>query len=132
MATTEQVKDESKNNNPEGKGGFGEHPENRNPGGWRKEVSFSYQYKRFMAMSIEEVEKWNKDTPKAKRTVVEDLAYRRVLAAKESLLDVKEMSDRTEGKAPQFIGIGGEGEYRKALVEFVGDDGDDTDSDSTG
>lgn len=101
---TQQDTPKDMNRNPEGKGGFGDHPEHRNPGGWRKEVSFSYQYKRFMAMSIAELEEYAK-TPKEKRTVVEDLAYGRVLAAKKSLPDVKEMTDRTEGKAPQAITI---------------------------
>lgn len=119
--TTEQAT--NMNRNPKGKGGFGDHPENRNPGGWRKEVSFSYQYKRFMAMTIPELEEYAA-LPKDKRTVVEDLAYTRVVAAKKSLNDVKEITDRTEGKAPQFIGLGGDDDYKKLLVEFVGDDGD--------
>lgn len=118
--TTEQ----DMNRNPTGKGGFQEHPENRNPGGWRKEVSFSYQYKRFMAMSIPELKKYQ-ELPDEKRTVVEDLAFARVLAAKKSLMDVKEITDRTEGKPPQFIGLGSGDEYKKALVEFVGEDGTD-------
>lgn len=100
--TTQQ--DNPKNNNPTGKGGFGDNPQNRNPGGWRKEVSFSYQYKRFMAMTSKELAEWA-TTPSDKRTVVEDLAYARVVAAKKSLADVKEMTDRTEGKPPQMIGM---------------------------
>lgn len=102
--TTQQDTPKDMNRNPEGKGGFGDHPENRNPGGWRKEVSFSYQYKRFMAMSLPEIEAYAA-LPKEKRTVVEDLAYHRVVAAKKSLMDVKEMTDRTEGRAPQSITI---------------------------
>lgn len=94
--TTQQVP------NPTGKGGFGDNPQNRNPGGWKPSVTFSYQYKRFMNMPMVELETWlrkNKDT----MTVVEHLAYKRVLAAKRSLSDVKEITDRTEGKAPQSI-----------------------------
>ncbi len=89
--------------------GFHTNPENRNPGGWRKEVSFSYQYKRFMAMTSKELAEWAK-TPSDERTVVEDLAYARVVAAKKSLADVKEMTDRTEGKAPQSIDLTSKGE----------------------
>ena len=84
--------------------GFHTNPERRNPGGWRKEVSFSYQYKRFMAMTSKELAEWA-TTPSDKRTVVEDLAYARVVAAKKSLPDVKELTDRTEGNAPQMIGL---------------------------
>ena len=43
-------------NNPTGKGGFGDHPENRNPGGWRPEYTPSYQYRRFMNMDSDEGE----------------------------------------------------------------------------
>lgn len=103
--TTEQATPQKDmNRNPEGKGGFKDNPQNRNPGGWRKEVSFSYQYKRFMAMTSKELAEWA-TTPSDKRTVVEDLAYARVVAAKKSLADVKEMTDRTEGKPPQMIGM---------------------------
>lgn len=97
MPTTQQVP-----GNPTGKGGFGDHPEHRSPGGWKPEVTVSYQYKRFMNMSVADLDKWlekNKDTMK----VVEHLAYKRVLEAKKSLPDIKEITDRTEGKAPQSI-----------------------------
>lgn len=123
MATQQVNKD--MNRNPTGKGGFGDHPENRNPGGWKPENSFSYQYKRFMNMTISDLEYWANNTPKDQRTVVEDLAYKRVVAANRSLNDIKEITDRTEGKAPQHLRIGGDGEAPIALVEFVGE-GDDT------
>lgn len=74
------------------------------PGGWRKEISFSYQYKRFMAMSVEELNEWLAK-PETEKLVVEDLAYRATRRAKDSLPDVKEMTDRTEGKAPQAIDL---------------------------
>lgn len=99
MPSTNQV---DKNMNPTGKGGFGDHPENRSDGGWNKEMVFSFQYRRFMNMPVKELESWlakSKDT----MTVVEHLAYKRVLAAKDSLPDVKELTDRTEGKAMQSI-----------------------------
>jgi hypothetical protein len=107
MSTTQQ--EGSKGNNPTGKGGFGDHPEHRNPGGWRKEVSFSYQYKRFMSMSVADLKKYA-DTPESNRTVVEDLAYSRVIAAKKSLPDIKEIADRTEGKPQQSVDVTSNGE----------------------
>lgn len=97
MPATQQA-----NNNPTGKGGFGDHPENRNPGGWKPEVTFSYQYKRFMNMPVKDFETWL-DKSKDTMTVVEHLAYKRVLEAKNSLPDIKEITDRTEGKAAQNI-----------------------------
>lgn len=106
MATTEQVKTPP---NPKGKGGFGDNPQNRNPGGWNKEMVFSYQYRRFMNMSVDELAAY-KNVPTSKRTVVEDLAYRRVVAAQNSLPDVKEMTDRTEGKPNQSVDVTTDGE----------------------
>ncbi len=108
--TTQQVP-----GNPTGKGGFGDNPQNRNPGGWKKEMVFSYQYRRFMNMTVAEIEEYSK-LPKENRTVVEDLAYNRVIAAKKSLPDVKEMTDRTEGKAPQAIDVTSGGEKLPTVI----------------
>ena len=96
--TTQQVEPP----NPTGRGGFGDHPENRNPGGWKKELVFSYQYRRFMNMTVTELRAYA-EVPESERTVVEDLAYSRVLDAKKSLPDVKEITDRTEGKPIQTV-----------------------------
>lgn len=118
MATTQQVNQPP---NPTGKGGFGDHPENRNPGGWRKEVSFSYQYKRFMAMTIDELAEWMKK-PMGEKTVVEELAHKAVARAKNSLADVKEITDRTEGKAPQFIGVGDKHDFEAAFQDLTAEE----------
>lgn len=90
------------NHNPTGKGGFGDNPQNRGDGSWDKTMVFSYQYRRFMNMTITELEEYSR-LPKSERTVVEDLAYQRVLAARTSLKDVKEITDRVEGKPKQSI-----------------------------
>jgi len=99
------MQDEYKNmnHNPAGRGGFGDHPENRSNGGWKREMVFSYQYKRFLSMSIEEFNEFEKLFPEDKRTVVEDLAYKTVQRAENSLRYVKEITNRTEGKAKQLI-----------------------------
>ena len=39
--TTDQAKD--MNRNPEGKGGFGDNPQNRNPGGWSKRDTLRFK-----------------------------------------------------------------------------------------
>lgn len=90
------------NNNPTGKGGFGDNPQNRGDGSWDKTMVFSYQYRRFMNMTITQLEEYSR-LPKDDRTVVEDLAYQRVLSARTSLKDVKEITDRVEGKPKQSI-----------------------------
>jgi hypothetical protein len=119
-STTQQVP------NPTGKGGFGDHPENRNAGGWKPEYVFSYQYRRFMNMTVEELEKYA-DTPVNERTVVEDLAYNRVVAAKQSLPDVKEITDRTEGKAQQSIDLTSGGDaFEPVTVRIINEPTRDT------
>lgn len=121
---TKQDEPRDMNLNPEGKGGFAENPQNRSNGHWKPENTFSYQYRRFMAMSPAELKEWAK-TPDDQRTVAMDLAFERIKAARSSIADVKEITDRIEGKAPQFIGLGGETEYKKSLVQFIGGDESD-------
>jgi len=108
--TTQQVDGNTKRvPNPTGKGGFGDNPGNRNPGGWNKENTISYQYRRFLNMTPNELEDFAK-TPKKERTVAMDIAYSQVLASRKSLPHVKEITDRTEGKAPQTIDMTSNGE----------------------
>jgi hypothetical protein len=82
--------------------GFNKHPENISPGGWKKENTISYQYNRFLNMTPEELKAFSQ-TPDKERTVAMDIAYSRVLASRKSLPDVREITDRTEGKAAQAI-----------------------------
>lgn len=56
--TTEQVK---KAPNPNGKGGFGDNPQNINPGGRPKNSMKSFVAKMFAEMSDEDKVKWLKD-----------------------------------------------------------------------
>lgn len=116
------------NYNPTGKGGFGDHPEHRSPGGWRKEVSISYQYKRFLAMSQTQLEEWDKNTPPESRLTAEALAYNRVVEAKDSLPDIKEITDRTEGKAVQSVEANINGEIPVSIVRFFDEADRDTDT----
>lgn len=112
--TTQQAND--MNRNPEGKGGFGDNPTNRNPGGWNKDQSISYWYNKIGRMSDDELAEFIPANQNQK------IALRRVQDALNDLNNTKEITDRTEGKAPQFIGLGGETEYKQALVRFVGGD----------
>ena len=112
--TTQQVP------NPTGKGGFGDHPENRNPGGWKPEYTFSYQYRRFMNMTVEEFKAWKDLTADKDKTMVEELAYVAVLKARSDIRDRQEITDRTEGKAPQTVIVdGGFFSKEKLKVEVV-------------
>lgn len=105
--------------NPTGKGGFGDNPENRNPGGWKKEDSISYQYNKIMRLSYDEMLEYKPET------VAQQIALQRIKTAikPEGLHDTKEITDRTEGKAPQSVDVTSDGQQiQPMLVKFVGDD----------
>jgi hypothetical protein len=110
--------------NPTGKGGFKDNPDNINRSGyWDSTMSISFQYKRFMKMTNKEFVAFGK-LPDDDKTVAMMIAYSQVLKSRSSLNHAKEVTDRTEGKAPQSIDLTSKGEQiRTALVEFVGDDG---------
>ena len=63
--------------NPSGKGGFGDHPENRSSGHWDKRHSMSYQYRYLMSLSVEEFEAFGR-RKKAEMTVAERSAYLKI------------------------------------------------------
>lgn len=110
-STTQQVP------NPTGKGGFGDNPQNRNPGGWKKEESIPYQYNFFMRMTREELREWVENN---EMTLAQNIAYNRLMAAMKSLPDAKEVTDRTSGKPSQSIDVTSGGEQLKpTLVEFI-------------
>lgn len=103
-----------------GKGGFGDNPQNRSDGGWKKEESISYQYNKLMRLTPEELSAFKPET------VAQEIALKRITAARtaKGLNDTKEITDRTEGKAPQSLDVTSGGEPIKALVEFIGDEPD--------
>jgi hypothetical protein len=115
--------------NPTGKGGFGDNPENRNAGYWSSKDSISFQYKRFLRMSIKDLKTWLVDTPDSERTVAMDIAYSRVVASKRSLADAKEVTDRTEGKALQTVDMSMDTTL-KSTRQKIGDFLDETDDPS--
>lgn len=104
MTTTQQVEGVP---NPTGKGGFGDNPQNRNPGGWDKTQSISYQYNRLMRMEPDELDEF------VPETVAQKVAKQRITEMMEdnnetkggALQVTKEVTDRVEGKAPQTVDI---------------------------
>lgn len=83
--------------------GFDKHPENRSDGGWKKEDSIGYQYRYLQRLTVDAFEQWLLDNPEDKRTMAQELAYQALLKAKDELNYLKEVTDRSEGKAPQAI-----------------------------
>ena len=83
--------------------GFHTNPERRSDGRWRKEDSVTYQYRRMLAMTDDELEAFIPETQAQK------IAKMRIMRAArdddKSLAETKEITDRTEGKARQDIGI---------------------------
>jgi predicted transcriptional regulator len=90
-------------------------------------------------MTIQELEDWNKDTPKTIRTVAEDLAFKRVYNAQKELAEFKEVADRTEGRAPQSIDMTTKGEkignsteeIAKLIQGIIQEDDSKTDKDNS-
>lgn len=102
--------------------GFDKHPENRSNGGWRKEDSIGYQYRMLQRLTIEELEKWIDEHPKNIRTVAQDLAYKALIKAQKELPYLKEVTDRSEGKAPQSIDMTTKGESLNPYSSLTADE----------
>lgn len=108
------------NRNPTGKGGFVDNPQNRSNGRWNPDMTFSFQYRRFMNMTVEEFKSWKDLTADKDKTMVEELAYVAVLKARSDIRDRQEITDRTEGKAPQTVVVdGGFFSKEKLQVEII-------------
>lgn len=87
--------------------GFNKHPENIGSGRWDARHSISFWYNKFNGMTDAEFQRWRDTTPPEERTQAQKIAYSRVKAAAKSdrlgLDNTKEITDRTEGKAPQVV-----------------------------
>lgn len=96
-------------NNPTGKGGFKERPQDMNrTGRWKKEDSISYQYNMLIRLTVSKFKKWLIKYPEKTRTMAQELAYQAVLSSRTDIRYLEEITDRTEGKAPQTITHDGE------------------------
>ena len=91
-------------NNPNGKGGFGDNPQNRASGRWSKDTSISYWYNYLIRLSVNE---FNKFEPETK---AQQLAYNALKESERDLPYLKEITDRTEGKPFQSTDITSGGE----------------------
>ncbi len=138
-STTEQVEF---NNNPEGKGGFGDNPQNRNPGGRPKNAeSYKYWLGYFIGLTVSEFKGYPAAHPDM--TMAAAGAYRRVEATisqirmgrdgaviDATLDEFKEVADRVDGKAQQAVDVTSKGDSITAVkIEIVNTyKGDDSES----
>jgi hypothetical protein len=102
-------------NNPTGKGGFKDNPQNMSGGMWAKDTSISYWYNNLIRKNIEEFREFEP------QTMAQELAYAAVIEAREELSYLKEITDRTEGKASQSIDVTSDGNELKQTVIKWGD-----------
>ena len=68
--------DQDMNRNPTGKGGFGDNPQNRNPGGWKKEDTPRYKLEKMMKLSHKELQEFalDEDNPLFDRKIAKFIA----------------------------------------------------------
>ena len=88
------------NRNPEGKGGFQDHPELINPGG-RPKHNITYWMNQFLAMPWEEFEEYEEAHPE--RTMAEFIAWARVSKSRKKLDESTFVANRTEGMPKQVM-----------------------------
>ena len=91
-------------NNPSGKGGFGDNPQNKANGRWSKDTSISYWYNHLIRLDIKDFETFEI------KTIAQQLAYNAIIEAKDELGYLKEVTDRTDGKSIQPTDVTSKGE----------------------
>lgn len=114
---TKQVNDEeiNMNRNPEGKGGFGDNPDNRGSGRWSKDTSISYWYNKLGRMTDEERAAFEPTTD-FQRIALKRLSQ--ALGTDElALKTTKEITDRTEGRPKQDIDMNIETDNAVPLIK---------------
>lgn len=113
----EKTSNQDYNRNPEGRGGFGDNPENINKKGWNPAESYSYWLRKFGSMPIEQFKTWLKDN--TDYTLDQEKAWYAQYNSRKELAYLKEVTDRTEGKAPQSVDITTKGESVNAYKELT-------------
>jgi len=97
--------------------GFHTNPERRSSGKWNKEDSISYQYNHLLSMHPNDMARF---IPK---TVAQTIALSRIRQAMSddrlALMSTVEITDRTEGKARQDIGISNDETAQPIIRGFV-------------
>jgi len=108
--TTNQVKD--MNRNPTGKGGFGDNPEHRNNGSWKKEDTPRYKLEQMMKLDEETLRRVAEDTsaPLFERKLA-------IAVKKGDWREIKEMIEQVYGKAKETIDTNITGELKTGTTD---------------
>lgn len=101
--TTDQVS--RKAPNPTGKGGFGDNPENRNPGGWKKTDTLRYKIEKASFLSTEELQQIADDP--AESALLRKFAEATVKA---DWRMIKEITEMLYGKPKETVDVTTQGE----------------------
>lgn len=120
--TTDQVRTPP---NPTGKGGFGDNPQNRNPGGWKKEDTPRYKLEQMMKLSKADLQEVIDDTsaPLFEQKLAKAIQEGR-------WHEIKEMIQEVYGKPKESVDLTSKGQkLNVAMVEFV--NGSNKDQDTT-
>lgn len=105
MTTDQATPPKDMNRNPNGKGGFADNPQNRNPGGWKKEDTARYKLEKIMKMSDDEIAEYigDKHTPvfeKRMATSVSNGQWR----------EIEGMINQVYGKPQESVDVTSKGE----------------------
>lgn len=108
--------------NPTGKGGFGDHPENANPGGRPKNNErYGYWLDYFKNINEDEFRAYP-DENKGTMSMACIAAYARISGTVKHLDEFKEVANRTEGQPKQTVEVeGGFFSENKMIIELVED-----------
>lgn len=108
-------KQDDMNRNPEGKGGFKEHPENRADGKWDSTMTFKWQYPFFCNMDIKKFQTWLTDNPQ--HTVIQEIAWLAVAKSRKEHRYLLEVANRTEGMPRQSTDLTSNGQTLSGLIQ---------------
>lgn len=115
-------------NNPTGKGGFGDHPENACHGRWRKEDSYTYNVNKYGRMTDIELQEVILQAKGGELTQFQRAALQTVLdmQKKEGWKKLVDTVDRVDGKALQPVEQTVNGYVPPTInIEFVKDNEDE-------
>ena len=115
-------------NNPTGKGGFGDHPENACHGRWRKEDSYTYNVNKFGRMTDIELQEVILQAKGGELTQFQRAALQTVLdmQKREGWKKLVDTVDRVDGKALQPVEQTVNGYVPPTInIEFVNGDEDE-------